>query len=97
MLEYSVYHSVSRVLSFFSSSRDWDSPNPSPAGECASPPFGSGGRGTLAGESPNSNEGTYTVVLSMYFVVSTEQFVDTGTRPTYFVKIGTDGDIVKHC
>ncbi len=39
MLEYSVYHSVSRVLSFFSSSRDWDSPNPSPAGECAPHPL----------------------------------------------------------
>jgi hypothetical protein len=34
----------------FSSRRNWDSPNPSPAGECAHPPFGSGGRGTLAGE-----------------------------------------------
>jgi hypothetical protein len=37
------------VLRFFSSCRNWDSPNPSPAGECAPPP-GSGGRGTLAGE-----------------------------------------------
>jgi hypothetical protein len=34
----------------FSSRRNWDSPNPSLAGDCASPPFGSGGRGTLAGE-----------------------------------------------
>jgi hypothetical protein len=34
----------------FSSRRNWDSPNPSPAGACAPPPFGSGGRGTLAGE-----------------------------------------------
>ncbi len=31
------YHRVDRVLSFFSSRRNWDSPNPSPAGECASP------------------------------------------------------------
>jgi hypothetical protein len=38
-------------VSFFSSRRKWDSPNPSPAGECAlPPPPGSGGRGTLAGE-----------------------------------------------
>ncbi len=45
-------HRVGRVLSFFSSRRKWDSPNPLPAGECAHPPppRGSGGRGTLAGE-----------------------------------------------
>jgi hypothetical protein len=36
-------HRVRRVLSFFSSRRNWDSPNPSPARECP-PPFGSGGR-----------------------------------------------------
>jgi len=40
-------HRVGRVLSLFSSRRNWDSPNPSPAGEC---PPGSRGRGTLAGE-----------------------------------------------
>jgi hypothetical protein len=46
-----IYHRVGRVLSFFSSRQNWDSPNPSPAGECALPPrFGSGGRGTLPGE-----------------------------------------------
>jgi hypothetical protein len=38
------------VLSFFSSRRNGDSPNPSTAGECAPPFFDSGGRGTLAGE-----------------------------------------------
>ncbi len=48
-------------------------PNPSPPGECANPPpppSGSVGRGTLASErgvgsweSPNSDEGKYTVVL----------------------------------
>ncbi len=36
------------MLSFFSSSRNWDSPNPSPADQYAPP--GSGGRGILAGE-----------------------------------------------
>ncbi len=60
----------------FSSRRNWDSPNPSPAGECDPPP-GFGGRGTLAGargvgtwEIPNSDDRTYTVVLFiyMYFV-----------------------------
>ena len=43
-------HRVGSVLSFFYSRRNWDSPNPSPAGECAPPPPGSGGRGTLAGK-----------------------------------------------
>jgi hypothetical protein len=42
-------HRVGRVLSFFSSRRNWDSPNPSPIGECAPPPF-FWGWGTLAGE-----------------------------------------------
>ncbi len=46
---YCSVHRVGRVLSFFSNRRNWDSPNPSPAGECA-PSFGSVGRGTLAGE-----------------------------------------------
>jgi hypothetical protein len=44
------YHRVGRVLSFLSSRWNWDSPNPSPARECAPHPFSSGGRGTLAGE-----------------------------------------------
>ncbi len=42
-------HRVGRELSFFSSRRNCDSPmHPSPAGECAPPPFGSGMGGTLA-------------------------------------------------
>ncbi len=36
-------HRVGRVLSFFSSRRNWDSPNPSPAGECDPPPLIPGG------------------------------------------------------
>ncbi len=44
----SVKHRAGRVLSFFSSRRNWDSPNPSSAGECVPP--GSERRGTLAGE-----------------------------------------------
>ncbi len=57
----------------FSSRRNWDSPNPSPAGECAPLRFW-GEKHTLwrarGWESPNSDEGTYTVVLFiyMYFV-----------------------------
>ncbi len=42
------HHREGRVIRFFSSRRNWDSPNPSPPCECP-PPFGSGGRGTLAG------------------------------------------------
>jgi hypothetical protein len=52
-------------IGLFSSRPNWDSPNPSPAGECV-PPFGSGGTHSLAGEGvggPNSDEGTDTVVL----------------------------------
>ncbi len=43
-------HRVGRVLSFFSCRRNWDSPIPSTAGECAPPTFGSGGPHSLAGE-----------------------------------------------
>ncbi len=56
------YHIVGRVLSFFSSRRNWDSSNPSPAGECVPPPV-------WGEESPNSDEGTYTVVFIYSFFV----------------------------
>jgi hypothetical protein len=39
-----VHHRADRVLSFFSSRPNWDTPIPSPAGECVPPFFGSGGR-----------------------------------------------------
>ncbi len=72
------YNRVGRVLSYFSSRRNWNSPTPSPVGECAPPPPTLVPRGgTLAGGrggwgSPNSDEGKYTLVLyiHMYFVVS---------------------------
>ncbi len=59
---------VDRVLGFFSSSPNWDSPTPPPAGECVLPFFGSGGGGyTLTGGEgvggPNSDEGTDNAVL----------------------------------
>ncbi len=65
-----VQHRVGRVLSFFSSRRNWNSTNPSPAGECA-PPF-SGGRGTLAcgkgvGES-QFRRGGHTQWYSLYSI-----------------------------
>ncbi len=40
---------VDRVLGFFSSP-NWDSPSPSPAGECVPPPLVPGGTHSLAGE-----------------------------------------------
>jgi hypothetical protein len=54
-------HRVGRVLSFFSSRRNWDSRKPSPACECVPPGSGGGGARGLRDrgrESPNSDEGT---------------------------------------
>ncbi len=67
-------HRVDRVLSFFSSRRNWDSPTPSPAGECV-PPFGYGGKGTLArgrggGGVPIPRRG-HTLCYSRYLLVCT--------------------------
>ncbi len=46
-----VTHRVGRALSFFSSRRNCDSPNTSPAAECAPPPrTGGGGAHSPAGE-----------------------------------------------
>ncbi len=39
----SIAHRVGRVLSFFSCRRNWDSPTPLAAGECAPPPVMGGG------------------------------------------------------
>jgi hypothetical protein len=47
-------HRVDRVLSFLSSRQNWDSPTPSPAGEC--PP-------------PSLVRGTYTVVLYIIYAL----------------------------
>jgi hypothetical protein len=64
-----LHYRVDRVLDFFSSRPNWDSPTLSRAGESAIPPlFGSGGglHSLEMGEGvggPNSDEGTYTVVL----------------------------------
>ncbi len=63
-------HKVGKVLSIFSSRRNWDSPNPSPAGECA-PLLWFRGEGHTrwrerGWDSPNSDEGTYTAVLFIY-------------------------------
>jgi hypothetical protein len=67
---------VSQSAKLFSSRRNWDSPNPSPAGDCAPPP-GSGGRGTLAGEREGLGESQFrrgnihlVLFIYMYFVGS---------------------------
>jgi len=66
---YGMQHRVGRVLSFFSSRRNWDFPNPAPTGECE-PPWFWGEEHTRwrqrGWESPNFEEGTYTVVLFIY-------------------------------
>ncbi len=68
----------------FSSRWNWDSPTPLAAAECAPPPFGPGvGHTRLRPKgwgSPNSNEGTYTVVLYIY---------------KYFVPYKVAGDLPK--
>ncbi len=78
-----ISHRAGRVLNFFSSPRNWDSPNPSPPGECARPP-GSGGEGNTrwrerGWESPNSDEGTYIVVLFILYM-RTLRNISTGTN-----------------
>jgi hypothetical protein len=46
----SLLHRVGRVLSFFSRRQNWDSPNPSPAGECAPTLEPGGGEHSLTRE-----------------------------------------------
>ncbi len=71
---HSPWHRVGRVQSFFSSHRNWDSPNPSPAGECAPLRFWGEGhtRWRERGwESPNSDEGTYnysTLCMVLFYI-----------------------------
>jgi hypothetical protein len=70
--QYCSFHREGRMLSFFSSRRNWDSLNPHPP----PPPVLGGGHTRLAGEglgesiilweSPSFDEGTYTVVLFIY-------------------------------
>jgi hypothetical protein len=69
-----VNHRVGRVLSFFSSRWSWDSPNPSPAGECAPPSIRGGGAHSLAREGLRESQFQwgdilYTVVLCLYMYV----------------------------
>ncbi len=80
------YHRVGRVLSFFSSRRNWDSPTPQPQASVPTHPLVLGGVGahSLAGKgwgSPNSDKGTFTVVLFIYtyFVIFT--FIDQTEHP----------------
>jgi hypothetical protein len=60
-----IFHRVDRVLGFFSSRPNWDSPTPLPAGEFP-PPSGQGKGHTRLQEwgwGPNSDEGTDNVIL----------------------------------
>jgi hypothetical protein len=80
-----LHQSVGRVLSFFSSRRNWDSPHPVTRRQVCPPPFGSGGMGggalPLGGRgwgSPNFNEGTIhfgTLGLYIRYFVSCTQAV----------------------
>jgi hypothetical protein len=73
-------HRVGRVLSFFSNRRNGDSPNPSPAGECAPPPR-FWGRGTVAGDRRTvwrvliPTGGAYTVVIFKFTYILDQQLV----------------------
>jgi hypothetical protein len=71
---------VGIVLSFFSSRRNWDSPNPSPAGECTLPQFWGEGHThwrKRGWESPNSDEETYTVKLFIYVLCASDVNINT--------------------
>ncbi len=69
------------MLSLFSSRRNWDSPNPSPVGECAPllPP-GSGGRGTLAGERAKDSSGAWSKRLESFVIL---MITDQGNMEGY--------------
>jgi len=74
---YPLDHRVGRVVSFFSSRRNWDSPNPPPAGECVPHPLIPGeGAYSLAREGVGESQFQrgdiqHKVVLfrNMYFVL----------------------------
>jgi hypothetical protein len=67
---YTLYHRVGRVLSFFPVVGIGTPPTPHPQASLPPSPGSGGGAHSLAreglGESPNSDEGTYTVVLFIY-------------------------------
>jgi hypothetical protein len=73
-------HRVGRVLSFFSS-RNWDSPTHHPQASMPPHPLVTGGgahaRGRGGWGSPNSDDGTHTVVICKckYFVAETYELV----------------------
>ncbi len=67
-------HRVGRGLSFFSSRRNRNSPNLSPAGECAPP------RGGWAGA--QSDEGTYTLVLFIHTYLVLPPILSLARRPS---------------
>jgi hypothetical protein len=85
-------HRVGRVISFFSCPRNWDSPTPSPAGECASPPLWFRGEGHTRlrpwglGESQFRRGDIHFVTLYIYVRGGNrEQLYDDSAKTTLFV------------
>jgi hypothetical protein len=82
-------HRVGRVLSLFFSRRNWDSPNPSPKARMPPSPrfWGEGNtRWRERGwESPNSDEGTDTVVLFIYTYFVSRPIFELIVRQNRFV------------
>jgi hypothetical protein len=77
-------HKVGRVIIFFTSRRNWDSPNPSPVGECAPPPVLGGGAHLLEREGlgePQFRRGDIhsgtLYIQYMYFVCGTVPIRET--------------------
>jgi hypothetical protein len=92
-------HRVDRVLGFFSSRRIWDPP--SLTGEC-SPHLVPGGIHSLAGElvgGPNSDVGSYTVVLYryMYFVVRQSWAIGVYTVQTQTSELMNQQECSPYC
>jgi hypothetical protein len=68
-------HRVGKVPSFFSSRRNWDYPNPSPAGECAPPPLWYRGRAhSLASEGGGD---ICTLWYSVYIIILSGLYIHT--------------------
>ncbi len=62
------------MLSF----RNWDFFDPSPAGEYAPPPFGTGGRGTLAGEKGGGRVPIPTRGHTLWYSVPSNLLISSG-------------------
>jgi hypothetical protein len=76
-----IIHRVDRVLGFFSSRPNWDSPTPSPADKCAPPPLVPGGDPLACGKGVERSQfqrgdrhcGTLGIIY-MCFVIFSQHF-----------------------